>query len=505
MSMRTLLRNGLLVLGMIFSLNVLANDKCSSDSNDKDWPIIVRKGDKLYEGDKVFRFLSFAVPNIQQNESQIRTDRTNRFPDEYEVRDILDALQRLGGRATRTFSLSILSPEDDNMPVYVQGKRDYNEEAFQCLDRILAYAPEYDVRIIIPFIASQRFGGIRGVDEFAALSGKAEVGAFWTDPEVKADFKHFLSFILNRTNTITGKPYKTDPAILGWQFGNEFDSYYGDRRLPGNEWRPIITAWCQGMGAFIKQNDPNHLLFDGGGMTRQAVLADPNIDVVSEHLYEYWSDMGTQLSPIALRSMEECKGIKPLVIDEFGLCTMDNLKTLLETIRETDITGGLLWSVRGHRRDGGWYYHNEGGTSVNSFHYPGFSAGRVYDEKRTLDLMRTEAYLLKGEALPAIKAPSQAPVLFAHKDGFTWRGSTGASYYVIERSESPEGQWKVLATGLEDSVIADVIAFEYSPEAAEPLVFYHDETKDKNKKYYYRLKGVNEGGSSEYSNILAQE
>ena len=191
MSMRTLLRNGLLVLGMIFSLNVLANDKCSSDSNDKDWPIIVRKGDKLYEGDKVFRFLSFAVPNIQQNESQIRTDRTNRFPDEYEVRDILDALQRLGGRATRTFSLSILSPEDDNMPVYVQGKRDYNEEAFQCLDRILAYAPEYDVRIIIPFIASQRFGVIRGVDEFAALSGKAEVGAFWTDAELKAYVKHF--------------------------------------------------------------------------------------------------------------------------------------------------------------------------------------------------------------------------------------------------------------------------------------------------------------------------
>lgn len=467
----------------------------------KSWPIIVRKGDMLYEGEKPFRFMSFATPNIQQNESQLLPDMSNRFPDEYEVRDILSQLQRIGGRATRTFSLSVYSPED-KLPTYIQGRRVYNEEAFKTLDRILAYAPEYDVRVIIPFIASQRFYGIRGVDEFAALSGKTETGSFWTDPEVKSDFKHFLSYILNRTNTITGVKYKDDPAILGWQFGNEFGSFYGDRGLPGSKWSPIITDWCLDMADYIKKEDPNHLLIEAGGVDRKAMIESPKVDVISDHLYEYWSGMGTQLSPMAKKSMEECRGKKPLVIDEFGLGTTPNLKETMKTIREEGIVGGLMWSMRGHRRDGGWYYHNEGGTFVNSFHYPGFACGRVYEEKRLLDLVRKEAFLIKGEPVPAVWAPAPAPVLMVQGDGFTWRGATGAGYYVMERAENPKGPWKVIATGLQDAIVEDVKAFEPSKEASFPLTLYVDELKDAGKTYYYRVKGVNVAGDSGYSNIL---
>lgn len=491
-------------VGAIFCLSAYGSNPESpfTPKSEKEWPIIVRRGDKLYEGDKEFRFMSFAAPNIQQNESQIRADRSNRFPDEFEVRDILSGLQRIGGRATRTFSLSVFTPEDDNMPVYIQGYRQYNEEAFQCLDRILAYAPEYDVRIIIPFIASQRFAGIRGVDEFAALSGKTKTGAFWTDAAVKEDFKHFLSFILNRVNTVSGKPYKEDPALLGWQFGNEFGSFYGDRGLPGKEWSPKIWEWCKEMAVYIKEQDPNHLLIEAGGINRDSVLADPNIDVISDHLYEYWSGMGTQLSPLAKHTAEQCRGKKPVMIDEFGLGTTENLRQLMKTIREKGIVGGLMWSMRGHRRDGGWYYHNEGGTEVNSFHVPGFAVGSVYEEKRLLDLVRKEAYLLRGESVPAIEKPAPAPVLIQQKDGLTWRGSTGAAYYTLERSEREKGPWKVIATGLVDALIADVKTFEPSAEAAEALVLYNDENTESGKTYYYRLKGENEGGSTEYSNTL---
>ncbi len=119
--------------------------------------IITAKADKLMDGDREFRFMGLAAPNIQQNESQIRADRTNRFPDEYEIRDILGGIQRIGGLATRTFSLSVYSPDDKEMPVYITARRTYNEEAFQCLDRVIALSHEYNVRLIIPFIASQSF------------------------------------------------------------------------------------------------------------------------------------------------------------------------------------------------------------------------------------------------------------------------------------------------------------------------------------------------------------
>jgi hypothetical protein len=466
--------------------------------------IITRQGDKLMDGNKEFRFMGLAAPNIQQNESQIRVDRTNRFPDEYEIRDLLSGIQRLGGLATRTFSLSVYSPEDKEMPVYISARRTYNEEAFQCLDRIIALSHEYNVRLIIPFIASQSFKGIRGVDEFSTLSGKPK-GSFWTDEEVKADFRHFLDFILNRKNTVNGIIYKNDPAILCWQLGNEFGSYPGDRGLPYDEWSPKILAWSLEMAAYIKKADPNHLIMEAGGADRKALLADPNIDIISDHLYEYWNKMAGrpwELAPIAKASKEECKGKKPLMVDEFGLGSTENLRELMKTIREENISGGLMWSIRGHRRDGGWYYHNEGGTTVNSFHFPGFSAGFVYEEIRLLDLLRTEAFLIRGIAPEPVALPSPAPVLIKQGDGFTWRGSTGAAFYTIERSESPKGPWKVIATGLEDSVLADVVKYESSAEASEPVILYYDESKIAGKKYFYRIKGENTVGSSGYSKVL---
>ena len=259
------------------------------------------------------------------------------------------------------------------------------------------------------------------------------------------------------------------------------------------------------MAAYIKKIDPNHLVMEAGGADRNKLISDPNIDIMSEHLYEYWNKMGGQpwqLATIALESYNKCKGKKPLIIDEFGLGSTENIRELMKTIRETNIVGGLMWSIRGHRRDGGWYYHNEGGTPVNSFHVPGFSVGFVYDEVRLLDLLRTEAYLIRGITPSEVEKPSQAPILFLKGDGFTWRGATGAASYTIERTESPKGPWKVLATGLDDSVLADVVKYESSSLASEPLTLYWDESKTSGKIYYYRIKGENVAGSSSYSNIV---
>lgn len=487
----------MLFTGIFFQVMVNAQ-------TNNNWPIVKRKGDQLMEGDKPFCFFGLAAPNIQQNESQIRADRTNRFPDEFEIRDILGGIQRTGGRATRTFALSVYSPKDNGMPVYISAYRTYNEGAFRCLDLIIALCHEYDVRIILPFIASQSFGGIRGVDEFAALSGKPG-SAFWTDDTVKNDFKHLLGFILNRRNTVNGILYKDDPAILAWQLGNEFGSYAGDRKLDYTEWSPRILAWSKEMAAYIKQLDSNHLVMEAGGVDRNALLEDPNIDIISDHLYEYWNRMGGQpwqLAPIAKASKDQTRGRKPLVVDEFGLGSTDNLRSLMETIRTEDISGGLLWSIRSHRRDGGWYYHNEGGTPVNSFHVPGFAVGAAYEETRLLDLLKSEAYGIGGIAAKPVSKPSPEPVLMRHADGFTWRGSTGAASYTIERSETRNGPFKVIAVGLQDAIVADVASFESSDKAAEPLVLYYDESAVKGQTYFYRIKAINLAGESPYSPVL---
>lgn len=467
------------------------------------WTVIHRDKDVLLEGRQPFRFLGLAAPNIQANESQILPDFSNRFPDEYELRDLLGSLQRLGARATRTFAFGVYSPLDKGIPVHIVGQRQYNEAAFRSFDLLLALCREYDVRVIVPFIASQSFPVVRGVDEFAALSGNTMPGAFWTDDRVKGDFKHFLNYLLNRRNTVTGVLYKDDPGILAWQFGNEFDSYAPDRKLDGEAWKPAITAWQLEMARYIRSIDSKHLIMEAGG-DRQAMLDSPDVDVMSAHLYEYWNRLSgspTELAPLARKEREMSRGRKALLIDEFGLATVENQAALMQTIREEGISGGLLWSLRGHRRDGGFYYHNEGGTPINSFHVPGFVAGNPYQEQQVLDLLRREAYAIRGLPVPPVGKPSPAPVLSGQRGALVWRGATGASDYTIERAGHRAGPWQVMTTGVQDAVIIDVKKYEDDQVHVSPPLWF-DETGQRGRTYYYRVKGRNAAGETLYSNVL---
>ena len=492
-----------LLLGIASIIGALTSALNATAAMNKDaWPIIVRRGDALDEGGRPFRFLGLAAPNLHQNEGQVLPDFSNRFPDEFEIRDVLRSMQQMGLRATRCFALSIAAPADGGVPVYITGRRTYNEEAFRTLDRVLALGHEYDVRVIIPLIISQSFFGWRGVDEFAALDGKPG-GSFWTDPEIKGDFRDLIRYVLNRRNTMSGLLYRDDPAILAWQLGNEFPSWWGDRRLDEKTWKPRVTAWSCEMAACLKQIDSKHLVMEGGG-DRATFIADPNIDVMSTHLYEYWNRLGggsTDLAALARADQSECRGKKPLIIDEFGLGSLETIQQLMRAIREDGLAGGLLWGIRGHRRDAGFYYHNEGGTPVNSYHWPGFATGQAYDERRLLALLRSEAYAIRGEQLPPLPKPAPAPVLLRVGAGFSWRGSTGASSYTLERAPGVAGPWQVLAAGLEDSVIADVRAYEEKRISA-PESLYVDESAPAGTRCFYRLKAVNGAGETDYSYVV---
>src|SRR3974390_3550945 len=156
---------------------------------------ITARSDQLLEDGKPFRFISFNLPKLHLIEDNMPFAETNawRLPDEFEIRDGLQTVRQMGGTVVRTYSLSVVRPDDPGMLGYVLGPGKFNEEAFRELDLVLKVANEEGIRIIIPLVNNWKWQGGRA--EYAGFRGKSK-NAFWTDPQLIADFEQTIQFTL---------------------------------------------------------------------------------------------------------------------------------------------------------------------------------------------------------------------------------------------------------------------------------------------------------------------
>src|SRR6202022_1638893 len=99
---------------------------------------VTRSGDKLVEGDKLYRFISFNIPNLHLVEDNMAFEAVNewRFPDEFEITDALSTIKQMGGRTTRMYVISVCRKNGPNpIPCHVKKPGEFNEEAFRALDK----------------------------------------------------------------------------------------------------------------------------------------------------------------------------------------------------------------------------------------------------------------------------------------------------------------------------------------------------------------------------------
>jgi hypothetical protein len=468
------------LLIFLLNLSAMAQTTATSGVHSQFHHFITRDGTRLMDGAKEFRFLGLDAPALLQNEDQVKPDFSNRFPDEYEIRDTLTTIRQMGGRATRCYTFSI-HKSGDSIPVYINGIRQYNEDAFRTFDRVLLLANQIGIRIIVPIIDVHDFYGWGGIQEFAAFRHKS-AEQFWIDPELRQDFKNLLWDVLNRTNTLTGVQYKNDPAILAWQLGNELDCF------PWNnpDKRPIMAAWSLEMASYIHSIDTNHLVMEGRAGRWEEVAANPSIDILSKHYYVYFSGE-KNLYKWCRGDKQRANGYgKVFIVDEFGLGATTNLLDLMNEIITSGTSGGLLWSLRSHRQDGGFYSHDEAG-GYKSYHWPGFPSGDFQDETHLLGLLRARAFAIRHaveEPLPRPSAPFLLPI---RKHAISWQGSVGASSYILQRCETGSDNWTTIATHITD-------------DREPPL--YLDQHTPTGKKLSYRVIACNSIGQSPPSNVV---
>ncbi|MBN2356077.1 cellulase family glycosylhydrolase [candidate division KSB1 bacterium] len=435
--------------------------------------------DRLMDGENEFRFISFNVPNLHYIEDFMKFEDTNpwRLPDAFELRDAMKTVKHMGGTAVRTYVLSVRRQDDaPEFPRHVLGPGQFNEKAFRSLDQMLAIANETGVRVIIPFVDNWKWMGGRA--EYAGFRGK-QSDEFYSDAQVIADFKQTIAFVVNRVNTVSGIRYRDDRAILAWETGNELTQC------------PI--AWIQDIMAYIKQLDPHHLVLDGvaANVVRDETVANPLADLVTTHHYE--RNPRDLIEHIRI-SAEKTKGKKPYLVGEFGFISTSGIAGVLDIVERTPhICGALLWSLRFHARDGGFYWHSEPGLGkyfYKAYHVPGFYSGETYDERNVLRLMRRRAFAIRNLTEPPPPVPE--PPRFLPCDDVAelrWQGSVFAAGYDLERAESPAGPWRIIARDLSDANTAH-----------RPL--YNDLDTDIGQTYYYRVSAGNSSGISAPSNMI---
>jgi len=165
---------------------------------------------------------------------------------------------------------------------------------------------------------------------------------FARDTCAQALYYAYVERIVTRRNTITGRSYREEPAIMAWQLCNEPRPFARDSVT-----KKMFAGWIARAAALIKHLDPNHLVSTGSegmvGCEADMVLcerihADPNIDYLTLHIWPINWGWAPRTDPdsgidnacakssqyIALHTEMATRLGKPLVIEEFGYARKGN-------------------------------------------------------------------------------------------------------------------------------------------------------------------------------------
>ena len=266
-----------------------------------------------------------------------------------------DRLSALGINNVRILGSSEFSPLKNSVrPTFRDSSSKYNETLLRGLDHALAEMGKRGMTAVIYLTNFWEWsGGMmtylywtnggRYMDmndpahpwpEFADMSSE-----FYGHAEAVRMFDDYVRAVVGRRNTVTGKLYRDDPAILSWQLANE--PRPGGSDEAGRTHMTAYLKWINGTARLIKSIDPNHMVSTGSEGTQgcindpQCVVdahSSPAIDYVNAHIWpQNWSwadpkDLAGTWPTVEKNTHEYItqqlaianRVGKPLVIEEFG-------------------------------------------------------------------------------------------------------------------------------------------------------------------------------------------
>ncbi|MGB4773146.1 MAG: cellulase family glycosylhydrolase [Chitinophagaceae bacterium] len=206
----------------------------------------------------------------------------------------LDRLEEIGVKNLRVMAGSE-GPDDQPyrmLPSLQTAPGKYNEDLLKGLDFLLTEMAKRDMVAVMCMNNFWNWSG--GMGQYLVWAGAADsipypppapngnwstyqefTAQFYSNEKAVKMFEDHLRFIISRTNSITGMPYREDPAIMSWELANE---------PRGVNNKKDFSIWLDKTSAFIKSLDTNHLVTTGSeGNTSNAYAGT---DMVNDHVYK---------------------------------------------------------------------------------------------------------------------------------------------------------------------------------------------------------------------------
>lgn len=272
-------------------------------------------GSALAAATKAQSFVTVQSGQFQKNGKPYRYAGTNLWYAAYlgmtaggqaRLRRELDALLALGITNVRILGAAEISPLKNSLRPAIQDESGHNDEAIlRGLDTALAEIGKRGMTAVVflnnfwewsgGMVTYQYWtNGGQYIDlgdpkhpwpEFADFSAQ-----FYKSDKANARYRGYVAGLIRRRNTVTGRIYRDDPAIMAWQLANE--------PRPGGSAEktdlPAFYAWVDQTAGYIKSLDPHHLISTGnegimGCLESEACVtqstASRHVDYLTFHIW----------------------------------------------------------------------------------------------------------------------------------------------------------------------------------------------------------------------------
>ena len=133
----------------------------------------------------------------------------------------------------------------------------YEESEAIKLDHFLDVAARYGVYVMPSFIHGYAIA-VQPEDPYYYSAG---IEGIMRDERLAEAFRNRIAFLINRKNSVNGKVYRDDPAIMAWILVDEpVSAPFNYPVRPPDVTSVQLSSWMEEIATYVKNLDPNHLV-----------------------------------------------------------------------------------------------------------------------------------------------------------------------------------------------------------------------------------------------------